>query len=391
MEKRISLLMLLGFLLAIPASFLIPDVVISSKIIGDLFISTLKLVVPFIIFISISYSIASFDTNTKLKKMIPLTIILYILSTTISISFSLAISSQVNFPINEALISELNFNNFERLDVKDSIKPLGFDLFKLPSLILDGNPLAIMIMAIFFGIIIKIIKNSTIIKILKKSNNFVLSSILYFMWLAPFAIFSLFGNLLVTIDYDILYLLLKFTLIAIAIFLSYFLLFYGSIIQFLLKENFYRFFKNIKNTLFFAFVSSSSSATIPLTLKTAEKNLKINNQISNFVIPIGATVNMDGSAIYLGLSAVFVSNLIGLSLSFDEYLLILVTATIGSIGAAGVPSVALVMMTVVFTSVGIPVEAISLIVGVDRLLDMFRTALNVAGDLVITKIVDRFS
>ena len=100
---------------------------------------------------------------------------------------------------------------------------------------------------------------------------------------------------------------------------------------------------------------------------------------------------MDGSAIYLGLSAVFVSNLIGLSLSFDEYLLILVTATIGSIGAAGVPSVALVMMTVVFTSVGIPVEAISLIVGVDRLLDMFRTALNVAGDLVITKIVDRFS
>ena len=116
-----------------------------------------------------------------------------------------------------------------------------------------------------------------------------------------------------------------------------------------------------------------------------------NNQISNFVIPIGATVNMDGSAIYLGLSAVFVSNLIGLSLSFDEYLLILVTATIGSIGAAGVPSVALVMMTVVFTSVGIPVEAISLIVGVDRLLDMFRTALNVAGDLVITKIVDRFS
>ena len=121
------------------------------------------------------------------------------------------------------------------------------------------------------------------------------------------------------------------------------------------------------------------------------KNLKINNQISNFVIPIGATVNMDGSAIYLGLSAVFVSNLIGLSLSFDEYLLILVTATIGSIGAAGGPSVALVMMTVVFTSVGIPVEAISLIVGVDRLLDMFRTALNVAGDLVITKIVDRFS
>ena len=390
MEKKISLLMLLGFLLAIPSSFLVPEIVISSKVIGDLFISILKLFVPFIIFISISYSIASFDTNTNLKKMIPLTLILYIISTIISISFSLTVSTQINFPINEALISELNFNNYERLDVKDSIKPLGFDLSEFPSLILDRNPLAIMILAIFFGIIIKIIKNLTIINILKKLNNFVLSSILYFMWFAPLAIFSLFGNLLVSIDYDILFLLLKFTLVAIAIFISYFLLFYGSIIQLLLKENFYKFFKNIKNTIFFAFVSSSSSATIPLTLKTAEKNLKIDNKISNFVIPIGATVNMDGSAIYLGLSAVFVSSLIGLSLSLDEYLLILITATIGSIGAAGVPSVALVMMTVVFTSVGIPLEAISLIVGVDRLLDMFRTALNVAGDLVITKIVNRF-
>ena len=390
MEKKISLLMLLGFLLAIPSSFLVPDIVVSSKVFGDLFISILKLFVPFIIFISISYSIASFDTNTNLKKMIPLTLILYVISTIISISFSLTISTQINFPMNEALISELNFNNYARLDVKNSIKPLGFDISEFPTLILDRNPLAIMILAIFFGIIIKIIKNFKIINILKKLNNFVLSSVLYFMWFAPLAIFSLFGNLLVSIDYDILFLLLKFTLVAITIFISYFLLFYGSIIQLLLKENFYKFFKNIKNTIFFAFVSSSSSATIPLTLKTAEKNLKIDNKICNFVIPIGATVNMDGSAIYLGLSAVFVSSLIGLSLSFDEYLLILITATIGSIGAAGVPSVALVMMTVVFTSVGIPLEAISLIVGVDRLLDMFRTALNVTGDLVITKIVNRF-
>ena len=153
MEKKISLLMLLGFLLAIPSSFLAPEIVISSKVIGDLFISILKLFVPFIIFISISYSIASFDTNTNLKKMIPLTLILYVISTIISISFSLTISTQINFPMNEALISELNFNNYERLDVKDSIKPLGFDLSEFPSLILDRNPLAIMILAIFLSLI----------------------------------------------------------------------------------------------------------------------------------------------------------------------------------------------------------------------------------------------
>jgi Na+/H+-dicarboxylate symporter len=127
---------------------------------------------------------------------------------------------------------------------------------------------------------------------------------------------------------------------------------------------------------------------MPLTLKTAETNLNIKKEISSFVIPIGTTVNMDGSAIYLGLSAIFVSQLIGLDLSLIEYVIISLTATIGSIGAAGVPSVALVMMTIVFTSVGIPIEAIAIVAGVDRLLDMFRTAINVTGDLTIAKIVD---
>ena len=140
--------------------------------------------------------------------------------------------------------------------------------------------------------------------------------------------------------------------------------------------------------MLFAFFSSSSSATMPLTLKTADNNLKIKKEISSFVVPIGATVNMDGSAIYLGLSAIFISQLIGLDFSLHEYIIISLTATIGSIGAAGVPSVALVMMTIVFTSVGIPIEAIAIIAGIDRLLDMFRTAINVTGDLTIAKVVD---
>ena len=151
------------------------------------------------------------------------------------------------------------------------------------------------------------------------------------------------------------------------------------------------FFKQIKEPLIFAFFSSSSSATMPLTLKTANNNLGIKKEVSSFVIPVGATVNMDGSAIYLGLSAIFISQLIGLELTMAEYVIISMTATIGSIGAAGVPSVALVMMTIVFTSVGIPIEAIAIIAGIDRFLDMFRTAINVTGDLTISKIVDHIN
>ena len=130
---------------------------------------------------------------------------------------------------------------------------------------------------------------------------------------------------------------------------------------------------------------------MPLTLKTANNNLGIKKEVSSFVVPVGATVNMDGSAIYLGLSAIFISQLIGLELTMAEYVIISMTATIGSIGAAGVPSVALVMMTIVFTSVGIPIEAIAIIAGIDRFLDMFRTAINVTGDLTISKIVDHIN
>ena len=130
---------------------------------------------------------------------------------------------------------------------------------------------------------------------------------------------------------------------------------------------------------------------MPLTLKTANNNLGIKKEVSSFVIPVGATVNMDGSAIYLGLSAIFISQLIGLELTMAEYVIISMTATIGSIGAAGVPSVALVMMTIVFTSVGIPIEAIAIIAGIDRFLDMFSTAINVTGDLTISKIVDHIN
>ena len=167
--------------------------------------------------------------------------------------------------------------------------------------------------------------------------------------------------------------------------------FYGLIIKYFVKYSPIKFFLLIKDTLIFAFFSSSSAATMPLTLRTAEEKLKIKKEISSFVVPIGTTVNMDGSAIYLGLSAVFMAQLLNLNLSIDQYVIISLTATIGSIGAAGVPSVALVMMTIVFSSIGIPIEAIAIIAGVDRLLDMFRTSINVAGDLTISKLVDMIS
>ena len=391
MEKKLSLLMLAFFVLSIPSAFFFPDFILNTKFIGEFFIYILKLFVPFIIFISISYSIASFSSENNLGKMIPLTLILYILSTTFAIVFSLLISSNINFPKNNDLIAELNFSSYVKKGLSESLSPLGFDITNIHISFIEGNPLSIMIIAIFIGLIVRLIKNKQLIRFLEISNTLILKLITYIMWIAPLAIFSLFGSLLINVDFKIIILLFKFVLISITIFIGYFFILHGLIIKYLLKERFLVFINNIKDTLFFAFVSSSSSATIPFSLKTANEKLKIRKQVSNFVIPIGATVNMDGSAIYLGLSAVFISSIIGMDLTIVEYSLILLTATIGSIGAAGVPSIALVMMTVVFTSIGIPIEAISILAGVDRILDMFRTSLNVGGDLLITKIVNKFT
>ena len=393
MEKKISLAMLFCFLASIPIALFFPDFMLKSKPLGDYFLIILKSFVPFLIFSTISFSIASFSSGSNLQKMVPLTLILYLISTIIAISISLFVSSNVNFGINPGIAEGLVISKVVELDVSSIFSPLSPNDGNFIELLFNGNPLVIMLFAVLFGLIVRFFSNSSnnpVQKFLLKFNYISLKTITYFMLFAPIAIYAIFGNLIINSDINIILSLIKFVVVSINIFVGYFLIVHGSILKLLLNESILSFFNKIKSTLFFAFISSSSAATIPFTIKTAEDNLKINKEITNFVIPIGATVNMDGSAIYLGIAAVFVSQLIGLDLSVFQYALILITATIGSIGAAGVPSVGLVMMTIVFTAIGIPIEAIAILAGVDRILDMFRTSLNVAGDLLISKIVCKY-
>ena len=393
MEKKISFAMLFCFLASIPIALLFPDFMVKSKPLGDYFLIILKSFVPFLIFSTISFSIASFSSGTSLQKMVPLTLSLYLISTIIAISISLFVSSNVNFGINPMIAEGLIISKVVELDIGSIFSPLSANNGNIIELLLNGNPLVIMLFAVLFGLTVRFFSkssNNPVQNFLLKFNNLSLKTITYFMLFAPIAIYAIFGNLIVNSDINIILSLIKFVIVSITIFVGYFLIVHGLILRLLLNESIYLFFNKIKNTLFFAFISSSSAATIPFSIKTAENELKINKEITNFVIPIGATVNMDGSAIYLGIAAVFVSQLIGLDLSLFQYALILVTATIGSIGAAGVPSVGLVMMTIVFTAIGIPIEAIAILAGVDRILDMFRTSLNVAGDLLISKIVSKY-
>jgi Na+/H+-dicarboxylate symporter len=148
-----------------------------------------------------------------------------------------------------------------------------------------------------------------------------------------------------------------------------------------------KFFINIKDVIVFTFSTSSSSASIPFTLKAANEKCGINKSISSFTIPLGATINMDGTAIMQGCATFFLASLYGIDLGIAEILTIVITATIASIGTAGIPSAGIIMLTVIFTQIGIPLEGITLLLGVDRLLDMMRTSVNVSGDLCISCIV----
>ena len=149
----------------------------------------------------------------------------------------------------------------------------------------------------------------------------------------------------------------------------------------------YKFYQNIKEVIIFTFSTSSSSASIPFTLKAASEKHGIDKSISTFSVPLGATINMDGTAIMQGCATFFLAGLYGIHLGFDEIVLIVFTATVASIGTAGIPSAGIIMLTVIFTQIGIPLEGITLLLGVDRLLDMMRTSVNVSGDLCISCIV----
>ena len=390
MHKKLSILMLISFLLAILCANFFPDITVKTKFLGKYFIQLLKAFVPFLIFGTITYSIASFNASSSLKKIVPLTMFLYIFSTLIAVSFALLVGSRINFAGSNQYIPESYQLAEKSIDIGSSLSVLSIDFTNFFSLILAANPFAIMILSVLLGVLFRLTARfgTRGILFLGFLNSQVINITNYIMLLAPVAVFSLFANLLIELEGETIYSLFRFVACSVLLFLLYVVVFYGSMLKYFGGISPFIFFTKIKDALLFAFFSSSSAATMPLTLKTAENNLGIRKEVASFVVPIGVTVNMDGSAIYLGLAAIFVGQILGINFTFNEYIIICLTATIGSIGAAGVPSVALVMMTIVFSSVGIPLEAIAIIAGVDRLLDMFRTAVNVAGDLTIAKIVN---
>ena len=373
---------------------------------GTIFINMLKLIaVPLILFSLVS-GIANLKDISRLSRMGLKTVSLYILTTLIAVSVGLILVNTIDpgasFPKEEKQKFEERYGADvvkKRADAAElqSESPLQFVIDMVPSNIVNAmsensRMLQVIFFAIFLGISIILLPEQTtepVTRFFVGMNDVILKMIDLIMEFAPYGVFALLGAIIVELKGDSalftslgLYVVTVISGLAIMIFLVY-----PIFLKLFTKINYRDFYRGIAPAQMLAFSTSSSAATLPVTMECCEKNLGVSSEVASFVLPIGATINMDGTSLYQAVAAVFIASAFGMDLTFGQQLIIVFTATAASIGSAAVPGAGIVMLVIVLTAIGVPPEGIALIFAVDRPLDMVRTMVNVTGDATISSII----
>ena len=388
--KKIIVAMILGIITGVFLNIFSYDTSLSDfivknifNVVSDLFISALKLVIIPLIFFSIVCGIISLSDDTSLSRLGIKTLSLYLFTTIIAISLGLLFSSLINYePI---LLSNLETNVLiDNIKTESNIFPTN--IFESLS---NGNIIHLLIFSVLIGIAASKVKDNakTFINYFHEFNAVINELVKIIISFTPIAVYCILSKTFATQGLETLTPLMGYFFTVVFVLLIHFVITFSLLLKTFTNLNPKQFFINIKEVIVFTFSTSSSSASIPFTLKAATEKCGINKSISSFTIPLGATINMDGTAIMQGCATFFLASLYGIDLGMSEILTIVVTATIASIGTAGIPSAGIIMLTVIFTQIGIPLEGITLLLGVDRLLDMMRTSINVSGDLCISCIV----
>ena len=384
---RILLSMFLGIFFGSLINNLFLDyslVVFSLEIfsaLGTIFISSLKLMVVPLVFFSLVTGVAQITDSSKLGSISIKAIFLYLATTSIAISLALFFSNFINIGSGAGLISEAKFVT----PTPPSLKEVFVNIFPTNPIaaMANGEMLQIIVFSLLVGLGVKSLSSSeNLINFFVSGNNLMLKIVELIIWFAPIGIFCLLTDIFSQIGFSIIYDLAGYFFLLIAV-----LMFHGLFVYFFTGLNPIVFYSKLKEVILFAFSTSSSSATMPLTLKTAKDKLGVDQSVASFTIPLGATINMDGTAIMQGVATVFIAQVYGIDLTMTDFLMVILTATLASIGTAGVPGVGLIMLAMVLQQVGLPVEGIALIIGVDRLLDMVRTSVNVCGDSMIACLI----
>ena len=368
-----------GMILGPPAAAIKP--------IGTIFVNLIKMLIVPLIFVSLVCGVTSMHDMHKMGRIAAKTIVIYLLTTAIAITIGLGLGALlqpgtgINIEAAAAVEAKAAPTLIETIVGLFPTNPIGA--------MADGNVLQIIVFAILFGLAINIAGEAG-----RKIREFFewMAEVIYKLTaivisLAPYGVFALMAWVAATYGLDVL---LPLGTVIVAVYVGCVIqavVVYGGAITFISKLNPVRFFQGIAEAQAVAFTTTSSSGTLPVTMSCAQKNLGVSRGVSSFVLPLGATINMDGTALYQGVCALFVAQAFGISLGMGDYITIILTSTLASIGTAGVPGAGLIMLSLVLTSVGLPLEGVAIIAGIDRILDMARTALNVTGDGMVTVLV----
>jgi Na+/H+-dicarboxylate symporter len=355
---------------------------------GKIFLNLINMLVVPIVFFSITLGTAGLGDPKKLGRIGVKTITFFLVTTSIAIILAMSLAY---------LFNPGGVGNFETADLQYEPKeapPVSETLLNIiPTnpvrAFTEGNMLQIITFSIFVGLGLAMLGDKTkrLYNLFEQGNEIMMFLVNIVMKFAPYGAFGLIATAVGSLGIDaIKSMFMYFFVVAFGLMVHLFVV-YGSTVYILGRMNPIRFFKDFFPAMSVAFSTSSSNATLPISMNVAQTKLNVPKSISSFVQPLGATINMDGTAIMQGVATIFISQVYGLELTFVQLLTVVLTAVLASIGTAGVPGVGLIMLAMVLNSVGLPVEGIALIIGIDRLLDMTRTAVNITGDAACAVIV----
>ena len=397
LTKKIFISMFIGALFGIIIqrinSDFIKDTILLNgivKVLSSLFMASIKMMVVPLVFISLTCGAASIEDITKLGKIGGKTLIFYVSTTciaiTIGILLALIVKPGIGLNISNLLVSQPNISQSKSfVDIIIGIVPTN----PFQSLV-NGDMLQIIVFSILLGISISLVgeKAQIVKKAFESLNEVVMKIVQIIMSFAPIGIFALMTNTFATIGFNAMIPLLKYMFVILLALLIHSVFIYGGLFKIFTKLSIKPFLKKFSKPASIVFSTSSSNAALPVTID-AVNEMGVDNSITSFTIPLGATINMDGTAIMQGVATIFIAQVYNIELGLPAILTIILTATLASIGTAGVPGVGMIMLSMVLQSVGLPIEGIGLIIGIDRILDMCRSTVNTMGDCICTIIISK--
>jgi Na+/H+-dicarboxylate symporter len=401
LTQRILIGMALGLALGVifQATDLVSNGFVSTYVLngvidagGKIFVTLLKMMVVPLVFVSLVCGAASLGATGSVGRLGGKTIGLYLATTALAVSLALMLALVID-PGLSAADEQNSAVAFDAYQAKEapSVKDTLINIFPSNPIqaMADGKMLQVIIFALLFGLALSHAgaAGGRISSFFADLNEVMMKLITMVIQLTPYGVFCLMVKLGATVGWVEIGKVLAYFLTVASALILHGLVVYPTLLRILVGVNPLVFLRKMREPMLVAFSTSSSGATLPVTLRTVEHRIGVNNNVASFAVPLGATINMDGTAIMQGVATVFIAQFFGYELGLDAYLMVILTATLASIGTAAVPGVGLITLTLVLDQVGLPIEGIGLIIGVDRLLDMLRTVVNVTGDGTVATIV----